>query len=173
MGAMIFSKQPLDDSVLIMLPQVKILHFHHCSFEDFLLSTFFVQELPEISTVQDRSHNERQLSVLCLKTLVSSKLHFNMCNLESLIIENINIQSTVKSIIPPLILYSSLCWVNDLIQAPSDEKMTEAVKFVMYEKLLFWLEVMSLTGNVYEAYPILRRASTWQVCFQIISLKYI
>ena len=43
----------------------------------------------------------------------------------------------------------------------------------MYEKLLFWLEVMSLTGNVYEAYLILRRASTWQVCFQIISLKYI
>jgi len=65
MGAMIFSKQPLDDNALIMLPQVKIpdsdvnrlglirkglasvinsgpiLHFHHRSFEDFLLSTFF------------------------------------------------------------------------------------------------------------------------------------
>jgi len=65
MGAMIFSKQPLDDNALIMLPQVKIpdsdvnrlglirkglasvidsgpiLHFHHHLFEDFinLLST--------------------------------------------------------------------------------------------------------------------------------------
>ena len=197
MGAMVFSKQPLDDNALIMLPHVKIpdsdanrlglirkglasvidsgpiLHFHHPSFEDFLLSAFFVQELPELSTVQDRGHNERQLSVLCLKTLVSSKLHFNMCNLESLSIENIDVQSTVKSIIPPLILYSSLFWVDHLIQTPSDEKIMEAVKFVMYEKLLLWLEVMSLTGNVYEAYLILRRASTWQVCFQIISLKYI
>ena len=197
MGAMVFSKQPLDDNALIILPQVKIpdsdanrlglirkglasvidsgpiLHFHHRSFKDFLLSTFFVQELPEFSTVQDRGHNERQLSVLCLKTLVSSKLHFNMCNLKSSVIENINIQSTVKSTIPPLILYSSLFWVDHLIQTPSDEKMMEAVKFVMYEKLLFWLEVMSLTGNAYEAYLILRRALTWQVCFQIISLKYI
>ena len=65
MGVMIFSKQPLDDNALIMLPQVKILdsdvnrlglirkglasvidsgpilHFHYRSFEDFLLSTFF------------------------------------------------------------------------------------------------------------------------------------
>ena len=64
-GAMIFAKKLLDDDVLIMLPQVKIpdsnvnrlglirkglasvidsgpiLHFHHRSFEDFLLSTFF------------------------------------------------------------------------------------------------------------------------------------
>jgi len=197
MGAMVFSKQPLDDNALIILPQVKIpdsdanrlglirkglasvidsgpiLHFHHRSFKDFLLSTFFVQELPEFSTVQDRGHNERQLSVLCLKTLVSSKLHFNMCNLKSSVIENINIQSTVKSTIPPLILYSSLFWVDHLIQTPSDEKMMEAVKFVMYEKLLLWLEVMSLTGNAYEVYLILRRALTWQVCFQIISLKYI
>ena len=197
MDAMVFSKQPLDDNALIMLPHVKIpdsdanrlglirkglasvidsgpiLHFHHPSFEDFLLSAFFVQELPELSTVQDQGHNERQLSMLCLKTLISSKLHFNMCNLESSSIENVDIQPTVKSIIPPLILYSSLFWVDHLIQTPSDEKTMEAVKFVMYEKLLFWLEVMSLTGNVYEACLILRRASTWQVCYQIISLKHI
>ena len=96
-----------------------------------------------------------------------------MCNLESSSIENVDIQPTVKSIIPPLILYSSLFWVDHLIQTPSDEKTMEAVKFVMYEKLLFWLEVMSLTGNVYEACLILRRASTWQVCYQIISLKHI
>jgi len=110
-GAMIFAKKPLDDNVLIPLPQVKIpdsdvsrlglirkglasvidsgpiLHFHHRSFEDFLLSKFFLQELLEFSTVQDRGLHERQLAMLCLKTLVSSKLHFNMCNLESSIIE--------------------------------------------------------------------------------------
>jgi len=65
MGAMIFAKEPLDDNMLIVLPGVKsksmlqfiqnglvlvidtssILHFHHCSFENFLLSPFFKQEL--------------------------------------------------------------------------------------------------------------------------------
>jgi len=195
MGAMIYAKQPLSDDVLVMLPGVKIgnsdmvplirkglasvidsgdiLHFHHKSFEDFILSTSFLQALPDLSTVQDRDYHERQLAVLCLKTLISSKLHFNMCNLESSIIKSVNIQPTVKSTIPSFILYSSFFWMDHLIQTPSDEKMMEAVKFVMYEKLLFWLEVMSLTGNVYEAYLILRRVVTWKVCFQTISLIYL
>jgi len=197
MGAMIFSKQLLDDNALIMLPQIKIpdsdvnrlglirkglvsvidsgpiLHFHHRSFEDFLLSTFFLQELPEFSTVQDRGHHEYRLAMLCLKTLVSSKLHFNMCNSDSSTIKNVDIQPTVKSTIPRLILYSSLFWVDHIIQTPSDEKMMEAVKFVMYEKLLFWLEVMSLTGNTHEAYLILRKAVTWKVRLRVIYLRYI
>ena len=193
-GAMIFAKKPLDDNVLITLPQVKIpdsnvdrlglirkglasvidsgpiLHFHHRSFEDFLLSPFFRQELPEFSTVQDRDHHERQLAVLCLKTLVSSKLHFNMGNLESSTTKNVDIQPTVKSVISPLISYSSLFWVDHVIKTQSDEKMMEAVRFVMHEKLLFWLEVMSLTGNVYESYLILKKALSWTVCLQVIFL---
>jgi len=193
MGAMIFAKKLLDDDALIMLPQVRIpgshanrlglirkglvsvidsgpiLHFHHCSFEDFLLSTFFLQELSEFSAVQDQGYHEHQLAVLCLKTLVSPSLYFNMGNLDSSSIKNVNID--VKSTISPLMSYSSLFWVNHLIQTPSDEKMMKAVKFVMYEQLLFWLEVMSLTGNVHAAYLILRRAATWKVCLQVISLQ--
>jgi len=73
MGAMIFAKEPLNDDALIMLPGIKswnmlqfirsslisiidtgsILHFHHRSFEDFILSSSFLQDLPELSTVQD------------------------------------------------------------------------------------------------------------------------
>jgi len=73
----------------------------------------------------------------------------------------------------PLISYSSLFWVDHVTQVPSEEKMVKAVQFVMYDKLLFWLEVMSLTGNVHEAYLILRRAATSQVCLQVISLRHI
>ena len=114
-GAMIFAKQPLDDNTLIILPEVKILgldadrlglikkglmsvidsgpvlRFHYRSFEDFLLSLFFLQEHPELSVIQDRVHQEHQLTVLCLRTLVSSKLHFNMCGLESSIAKNVDI----------------------------------------------------------------------------------
>jgi len=193
-GAMIFAKKPLDDDMLVTLPQVKIpdsdvnrlglirkglasvidsgsiLHFHHRSFEDFLLSEFFLQELPRFSAVQDRGHHERQLAVLCLKTMVSSKLHFNMGNLESSVTKNVDIPSTIRSVISPLISYSSLFWMDHVIHTPSDEKMMEAVKFVLYEKLLFWLEVMSLTSNVYEAYLILKKALSWTVCLQVISL---
>jgi len=194
-GAMIYAKQPLSDDVLLMLPRVKIgdsdvmrlirkglmsvidsdaiLHFHHKSFEDYLLSISFLQALPELSAVQDRGHHEHQLAVLCLKTLVSPKLHFNMCNLDSSTLKNVDIQPTVKSTIPPLILYSSLFWVDHLIQIPSDEKIMEAVKFMMYKKLLFWLEVMSLIGKAYEASSILKKALSWKVCLQVISLQCI
>jgi len=193
MGAMIYAKQPLTDDVLVMLPGVKIgnsdvmrlirkglasvidsgdiLDFHHKSFEDYLLSNSFLQELPELSTVQDRGHHERQLAVLCLKTLVSSKLHFNMCNLDSSIIKNVDIQASVRSAIPSLTLYSSWFWADHLIRTPSDDKLTEVVKFVMYEKLLFWLKVMSLSGNVHEVYLIMKMALSWKVCLQAISLR--
>jgi len=92
-----------------------------------------------------------------------------MGNLESSSIRSVDID--VESAISPLVSYSSLFWVDHLIQTPLEEKMMEAVKFVVYEKLLFWLEVMSLTGNVHEAYLIMKRVSSWKVCFTIISLK--
>ena len=193
MGAMIFAKEPLDDNALIMLPEVKILgsdadmlglirkglvsvidigpvlRFHHRSFEDFLLSPFFLQEYPELSAIQDRVYHERQLSVLCLKTLVSSELHFNICSLESSTVKNVDIQAKAKSTIPLFVSYSCRCWVDHLIHAPSDETLMEAVKFVMYEKLLFWMEVMSLLGMVYEVEFILRRALAWKVCLHSTS----
>jgi len=199
MGAMIYAKLPLSDNVLVMLPGVKIgnsdvmplirkglvsvigsgpiLRFHHKSFEDYLLSPSFLQQLPEFSTVQDRGHHERQLAMLCLKALISPKLHFNMCSLDSSVIKNVDIEADVIATIPPLILYSSQFWVDHLVHTrsdePSDQKLKEGVKFVMYEKLLFWIETMSLLGKVYDIHSILRRALAWKVCFQLISLQHI
>ena len=193
MGAMIFAKKPLDDDALIMLPEVRIpgsdadqlglirkglmsvidsgpvLRFHHRSFEDFLLSPSFPQQCPELSAIQDRVYHERQLTVLCLRTLVSSKLHFNMCNLESSIVKNVDIQATAKTTIPPLVLYSCQYWADHFAHALSGGKLMDAVKFVMYEKLLFWMEVMSLLGKAYEVALILKRVLSWKVCLRVIS----
>jgi len=195
MGAMIFAKEPLDDNALIMLPKVKIpgldvdrlgfirqglmsvidsdpvLRFHHRSFEDFLLSPSFLQQHSELSDVQDRVNHERQLAVLCLKTLVSSKLHFNMCSLKSSIVKNVDIQASVRSAIPPLVSYSCQYWADHLAHALSDKTSIEAVKFVMYEKLLFWMEAMSLLGKAYEVALILRRVLSWKVCLKFISFN--
>ena len=37
----------------------------------------------------------------------------------------------------------------------------KAVKFVIYDKLLFWIEVMSILGKAHEVSAILRRALEW------------
>ena len=83
-GATIFAKQPLDDTALMRLPGVEnlqmlkfiknglisvidsdsIFRFHHHSFEDFLLSSSFLKDVPKLSDVQDRKLHERQLAVL-------------------------------------------------------------------------------------------------------------
>ena len=192
MGAMIFSRQPLDDDTLVMLPGVKIpgsnlmrliqedlasviesgpmLRFHHRSFEDFLLSPFFQRELPKLSAVQNRNLHERQLAVLCLNTMVSSKLHFNMCGLKSSSIRNVDISPTIKSTIPPQVSYSCQFWADHLVHTLSEDQFMEAVKFVMYEKLLFWMEVMSVLGKAHEMFGILKQLA-WPgltVCLQIV-----
>ena len=185
MGAMIFAKQPLDDNGLIMLPGVRIrgsdlnmldfirkglvsvidsgriLRFHHKSFEDFLLSPSFLQALPKHSDVQDRNLHEHQLSAMCLNCLVSSELHFNMCNLGSSNIKNVDISTDVKTTISPLVSYSSTLWADHLVHTPCDEMSMEAVKFVLYEKLLFWIEVMSILWKAHEVSAILKRALEW------------
>jgi len=192
LGAIIFAKQPLDDSMLIKLPGVEgldmlqfirnglmsvinsgpILRFHHRSFEDFLLSSSFRQALPDLSDVQDRGLHERQLAALCLNCMVSSELHFNMCKLESSNIKNVDIPATVKSAISPLISYSCTFWADHLVHIPGEETSIEVVKFVMYEKLLFWIEVMSILGKTYEVSRILKRALEWPalvVCPEFVS----
>ena len=196
MGAMIFAKQPLDDDALIMLPGVRvpgsdldtlkfirkglvsvidsgpILHFHHGSFEDFLLSSSFRRQLPNLSGVQDRNLHEHRLAVLCLNAMVSPELHFNMCDLNSSNIKNVDIPATDKSAISPLISYSSQFWEDHLVRTQHEEILMKAVKFVMYERLLFWIEVMSILGKAHEVSAILKRALEWPglaVCPKFIS----
>ena len=174
----IFAKQPLDDDALIRVIGVKsrdmlefvrrgltsviepgpILHFHHESFEDFLFSPSFLQAQLRLSGVPDRNLHEHQLSALCLNCMVSSELHFNMCNLESSNIKNVDIPATVKTAISPLVSYSSTFWADHLVHTPCDETSIEAVKFVLHEKLLFCIKVMSIWGKTHEVYSILRRA---------------
>ena len=181
MGAMIFAKKPLDDEALIVLPGVKsqdmlrfirsglvsvidsgpILHFHHRSFEDFVLSSSFSQDLPEFAAVQDRDRHERQLAVLCLNTMASSALHFNICGLKTSDIRNRDIPATDKSAISPLLSYSCRFWADHLVRTPCEKTLMEVVQFVMYDKLLFWMEVMSISGRAHEAVAILKRTLEW------------
>ena len=100
-----------------------------------------------------------------------------MCSLDSSAIKNVDIQPNVISTIPPFVLYSCQFWADHLAHTPSedpsDHKLKEGVKFVMHEKLLFWIETMSLLGKAYEVYSILNMALSWEVCLQLISLQNI
>ena len=162
----------IRDGLMSVIDSGSIFRFHHRSFEDFLLSPSFVEDLPEFSGIQDRSLHERRLAVLCLNTMVSSELHFNMCDLKSSSIKNVDIPAADISAISPLVSYSSQFWTDHLVRTQRGENLMKAVEFVMYEKLLFWIEVMSILGKAHEVSAILKKALEWPglaVCPEFVS----
>jgi len=103
--------------------------------------------------------------------MVSSELHFNISNLKPLSIKNANILAANKSSLSPLVSYSSLFWADNLVQTQCEEILVEVVKFIMYEKLLFWIEVMNILGKAHEVFAILKRALEWPGL--VVSLEFI
>jgi len=74
--------------------------------------------------------------------------------------------------ISPLISYSSLFWADHLVWTQCKEISMKVVKFIMHEKLLFWIEVMSILGKAHKVFAILKRALEWPgliVCPEFIS----
>lgn len=125
-----------------VIDSAPILRFHHQLFEDFLLSF-----LPKLSDIQDQNLHERQLATLCLDCMVSSDLHFIIYNSGSSNIKNVDIPAINKSAISLLMSYSSLFWEDQLVHTQHDGALMEVVEFVMCNKLLSWLEVMSILGK--------------------------
>jgi len=95
-----------------------------------------------------------------------------MSNLESSSVKNVDYPAANKSSLSPLVSYSSLFWADHLVQTQCEEILVEAMKFIMYEKLLFWIEAMSISGKAHEVSAILKKALEWPglaVCPEFIS----
>jgi len=103
--------------------------------------------------------------------MASSALCFNICALKTSDIRKRDIPAINKLAISPLLLYSCQFWADHLVDIPCEKTLIEVVQFVMYDKLLFWMEVMSISGRVYEATLILKRTLAWlelKVCCSFV-----
>ena len=150
--------QFIRNGLMSVIDSGPIFYFYHKSFEDFLFSFSFLQVLPKLSDVQNQNLCEYQLAILCLNCLVSLDLHFNMCNLKSLNIENVDIPVAFKSGISSLISYLSQFWADYLISTKYADILIKAVEFVIYKKLLFWIKVMSILEKAHKVSTILKQA---------------
>jgi len=84
----------------------------------------------------------------------------------------VNIPATDKSTLSPLISYSSQFWADHLVQTQHKEILMKVVEFMMYEKLLFWIEVMSILRKAHEMSAILKKVLEWPgltVCPEFVS----
>ncbi|KAF5362027.1 hypothetical protein D9756_002741 [Leucocoprinus leucothites] len=177
-GAMIFAQRPFHDSEFAaispvvtgsmleyirnglrsVIDQGSTLRFIHQSFVDFLLSP----ECPNDFAIKE-PEQQRQLSALCLTTM-SKELRFNICGLETSSLKNVDvldIEMKVQTGIPPLLSYSCCFVAEHLRHTAFDEHLIDDVRVVFKEKLLYWLEVMSLLKEMNRAVPILRAILVW------------
>jgi len=72
-------------------------------------------------------------------------------------ISNRNIPATNKFAISPLLLYSCQFWADYLVSIPYEKILMEVVQFMMYNKLLFWIEMMSISKRAHETITILEK----------------
>ncbi|KAJ7098937.1 WD40-repeat-containing domain protein [Mycena epipterygia] len=121
----------------------------HASFADYLTD-------PERSGGQpwsiDLGINHRTLSLACLRILNSpSELRFNMCGLKDSHLLNVavpRLSDQVAAAISPQLLYSSCFWLNHIQATLFDTRVLEEMDMFFHNQFLYWLEVLSLLGQI-------------------------
>ncbi|KAJ7435581.1 hypothetical protein B0H11DRAFT_2257037 [Mycena galericulata] len=153
MGSLLSNVAPTSSS----LPVVPL----HTSFRDFLADQnrsgdFYIRSL-------DTAHWE--LTYSSLRTMLDSNgLRFNICGLETSYRINRDIpdlESLIAENIPHHLLYACRFWGDHLERVAFSHDLAEKVQSLFHEKILFWLEVLSLTGEIRLASLALSAATSW------------
>ena len=118
----------------------------HASFSDFLTDEnrsgeFFI----------DLSHIHENLAGASLG-IMEDGLQFNICQLPTSYLPNSkfsDLDERIKEYISPELSYSCRCWTDHLQLTQFDLALAQAIQaFFNHERLLFWLEVLSLLQKI-------------------------
>ncbi|KAH6886722.1 WD40-repeat-containing domain protein [Coprinopsis sp. MPI-PUGE-AT-0042] len=174
-GAMIFAKRPLTkEDCLRLLPyspsmlefirkglrsvleEGDVLRFSHQSFAEFLLSS---EACPTPFRIREAQQNHK-LAEASL-TLMLKDLRFNICQFPTSHRRNKaipDLESRQQQMITSPLMYASRFWMDHVEDATFSTTLLALIKRLLYEKLLYWFEVLSITGEIYETltiFPIL------------------
>ena len=131
---------------LVIYQRGKPIRLHHTSFYDYLTNIKNSKEGWFINATESK----RKISEQCFIGM-DRMLHFNMCHLDSSYVANkdiIDLEERVQRYIPPFLQYICCNWSNHLRDVPYSDGLRDSLKGFTYNHLLFWLEVMSLTGTL-------------------------
>ncbi len=142
----------------------------HTSFRDFLTNEdksgdFYVG-------VRDAHH---QLEDSCLNLLLDPLhgLKFNICKLETSYLANDDVEdlnTRVDQHIPPALLYACRFWDDHLKHTDFKTDLFRRVETLFKDKLLFWLETLSLTRNIRLALSAFATLNMWLASSQGVSI---
>jgi hypothetical protein len=133
--------------------------FSHKSFVDFLLDD--VSCPPMYLLRKDKSH--RCLALAAFRVM-KAKLRFNICELETSYLRNVDVpdlEQRVSKAIPSYLSYSCRFGASHLHSVPVDPDLVEELRDFLYNRLLWWLEAMSLLKETALAHRALHIAADW------------
>jgi len=128
-----------------------VVYTFHASFIDFLTTPGRAPENMRITL----STAHRDLANGCLQ-IMNSDLHFNIANCTTS--HFLNSKQTLATIPAPL-KYASLHWAHHLDAADDTCSLLPLLENFLFEKFLFWLEVLSVSGMAGRASSIIARVS--------------
>ena len=145
---------------LVTYEEGKPIRIHHASLYDHLISPESVELVWHI----DEENQKNIIAHWCFNQMREG-LRFNICDLETSFAMNkdvVHLDERVKNNIPPSLQYACQNWDLHLRDVPYSEQLSEYLHDFVYNSLLYWVEVLSLTGSLYTCLgPALKSATTW------------
>ena len=157
---------------LLLVPASKVapVHIFHKSFPDFLMdpkrcrdNQFFV----------DPTVHHTEILFSCLR-LLRERLKKNICKLDdyAVLSEVEDLSAHKKDYIGEALEYACKFWTNHLLEVPSNsphvEEVQKAVDKFFTTHLLYWIEVLSLTGNLNTGIHALNNIQQWYILVSCI-----
>lgn len=148
---------PRTDTTLISSSSSATIEVLHRSFPDFLQDPARCSD-ERFLIVSSTGH--AILAQRCLSCL-NGMLKRNFCQLENPLENNPDI-ATVEEMIPQHLRYACLFWADHISHAdPSDSAVLEQLHSFCSQRLLAWLEIMSLLGRLDKAILSVQKVKMW------------
>ncbi|KAG8964688.1 hypothetical protein FRC03_001455 [Tulasnella sp. 419] len=152
--------RPLHSILLVPDDPEDLIRIFHKSFPDFMTNPQRCQD-PRFLVV--RRDFFTQLALQCI-LLMNSSLHKNMCDIQypfSMNSDISNLELLLKAKVGTHVLYACRFWAFHLQHADPKDELREAMTIFVTTKLLYWLEVLSLSQHLDHAQPSLKMAQVW------------
>ncbi|KAJ7634820.1 WD40-repeat-containing domain protein [Roridomyces roridus] len=152
-------------SAVILLPESGKIRIIHLSFREFMTSQHDGSKL--CCTRSDllccTEKQKQELTSKVFQTMLV-ELKFNICNLPTSHLKNTDMpefEEKVDTCIPGYLRYCCYFWAEHLGTVSHNSENAEAGTKFLENKLLFWLEVLSLTERIPTALSILSKFMMW------------
>jgi hypothetical protein len=109
----------------------------------------------------DRQSHHRNVAVACLG-IMNKALHRDMCQLGEVLEDEVeDLDKIVNDRVPPSVQYACMFWSAHAVESEPSAEVQELLGVLCKEKLLVWVEAMSLMGRLRLAIRILLEMHSW------------